>query len=59
MIIRIRKQSDIPSSEITPEDIYINRRKFLRRLGRYRGGAFLGCGAADATPMRPMRRPRT
>ena len=25
----IRKPSDIPSSEITPESVYINRRKFI------------------------------
>ncbi|MGD8321097.1 MAG: protein-methionine-sulfoxide reductase catalytic subunit MsrP [Gemmatimonadota bacterium] len=29
--MRIKKPSDIPSSEITPEDVYVNRRDFLRR----------------------------
>jgi sulfoxide reductase catalytic subunit YedY len=30
MIIRTRKPSDIPSSEITPEHVYVNRRRFIR-----------------------------
>jgi methionine sulfoxide reductase catalytic subunit len=30
MIIRVRKPSDVPSSEITPEDVYVNRRTFIR-----------------------------
>ena len=30
MIIRTRKPSDVPSSEITPEDMYVNRRRFIR-----------------------------
>jgi sulfoxide reductase catalytic subunit YedY len=31
MIIRIKKPSDVPSSEITPKDVYVNRRKFIRQ----------------------------
>ncbi len=30
MIIRTRMPSDVPSSEITPEDVYVNRRRFIR-----------------------------
>jgi len=30
MMIRTRKPSDVPSSEITPEDVYVNRRRFIR-----------------------------
>ena len=30
MIIQTRKPSDVPSSEITPEDVYVNRRRFIR-----------------------------
>ena len=30
MIIRSKKASDVPSSEITSEDVYVNRRKFIR-----------------------------
>ena len=33
MIIRSRKASDIPSSEITPEHVYVNRRRFIRDAG--------------------------
>ncbi len=47
MIIKIKKKSDIPSSEITPEDVYINRRKFLGASAGIGAAAFLGCGAAD------------
>ena len=48
MIIRIKKKSDIPSSEITPEDVYINRRKFLGASAGIGAAAFMGCGAASA-----------
>ncbi len=47
MIIRSRKPSDIPSSEITPESAYINRRKFL--------GASAGIGAAAFLGVDPVR----
>jgi methionine sulfoxide reductase catalytic subunit len=30
MIIRSAKTSDVPSSEITPEDVYLDRRRFIR-----------------------------
>jgi sulfoxide reductase catalytic subunit YedY len=30
MIIRTQKPSDVPSSEITSEDVYVNRRRFIR-----------------------------
>ena len=33
MIIRSRKASDIRSSEITPESVYVNRRRFLKEAG--------------------------
>jgi len=41
----ILKPSDIPSSEITPEELYLRRRDFLR-LGA--AGALLGAGLAPA-----------
>ncbi len=31
MIIRVKRPSDLPSSEITPEDVYLNRRRFLKQ----------------------------
>jgi sulfoxide reductase catalytic subunit YedY len=33
MLIRVRKKSDVASSEITPKDVYVNRREFLGRTG--------------------------
>jgi sulfoxide reductase catalytic subunit YedY len=35
----IRKPSDIPSSEITPEGVYVNRRQFIARAGAIGAGA--------------------
>ena len=51
----IRRPADIPSSEITPESVYLARREFLARAGGL-GAAFagatllggLGCGTGDA-----------
>ena len=43
MIIRTRKPSDVRSSEITPEDIYVNRRRFIRN-------AALGVAAVGFAP---------
>jgi sulfoxide reductase catalytic subunit YedY len=46
----IRKPSDIPSSEITPEGVYVNRRQFIARAGAIGAGAvaastlFAACG---------------
>ena len=48
MIIRIKKNSDIPSSEITPESAYINRRKFLGASAGIGAATFLARGAAAA-----------
>jgi len=65
MIIRIRKNSDIPSSEITPESAYINRRKFLGASAGIGAAAFLGVGSPDmgpfhaASPIPGAGRPRT
>ena len=53
MIIRIRKKSDIPSSEITPEDAYINRRKFLGASAGIGAAAFLAPGTAAAEALAP------
>ena len=55
MIIRIKKNSDIPSSEITPESAYINRRKFLGASAGIGAATFLARGAA---PRSPAPRPR-
>ena len=49
----IRKPADIPSSEITPERVYVNRREFIGRtagiaLAGVVGGTMLGKGARAA-----------
>ena len=49
MIIRTRKNSDIPSSEITPESAYINRRRFLGASAGIGAAAFLSRDAAAST----------
>jgi len=40
MLIKVRKPSDVLSSEITPRSVYIDRRRFLRTA------AVAGAGAA-------------
>src|SRR5688500_14001223 len=42
----IKKPADVPSSEITSEDHYLQRRRFMRIMG----GAALGLGAASLLP---------
>jgi len=49
----IRRAGDIPSSEITPKDIYLNRRKFLA------GAAMAGAAAAAGLGMRELISPST
>ncbi|MDP2959353.1 MAG: protein-methionine-sulfoxide reductase catalytic subunit MsrP [Longimicrobiales bacterium] len=44
----IRRPADIPSSEITPEDAYVNRRAFLRRAAAGAAGLTLASGATAA-----------
>ncbi len=56
----IRKPGDIPSSEITPESVYINRREFIGKgagiaLGGAAGGALIGGVVGGATAGRPKR----
>ena len=54
----IRRPSDIPSSEITPESIYINRRAFIGKsagiaLGGAVGGGLIGGAAGGVLAARP------
>jgi methionine sulfoxide reductase catalytic subunit len=44
--VLIKKSADIPSSEITPEDMYLNRRKFLTGMG-LTAAAAAGIGAKE------------
>lgn len=46
----IRKGTDIPSSEITPEDAYLNRRKFLAVAGVAAAGVMGASRIAAAIP---------
>src|SRR5690606_28464602 len=44
----IRRPPKIPSSEITPESVYVNRRAFLRAAGIAGAGLALGADALAA-----------
>ncbi len=46
----IRRPADIPSSEITPEDAYLNRRRFLRTVAVGAAGLALTPSAVRALP---------
>jgi methionine sulfoxide reductase catalytic subunit len=48
MIIKVKKNSDIPSSEITDEKFYLNRRQFLRDAGLLGVTAAAGVGLTPA-----------
>jgi len=50
----IKRANDIPSSEITPEGSYLNRREFIRRSAGLGTGLLLGAaGLAVAAPAGP------
>ncbi len=56
MLIRVKKHSDIAESEVTPESVYVNRRKFLGGAAGL-GWATLLAGGSPA-PLRALgRRP--
>ncbi len=46
------KSKPIPSSEITPESLYLNRREFLKALGIVSAGSLIlaACGGRTTTP---------
>ncbi|HSM59159.1 MAG TPA: protein-methionine-sulfoxide reductase catalytic subunit MsrP [Longimicrobiales bacterium] len=48
----IRRPADIPSSEITPEDVYVNRRRFIRQVAAGLAGAALAPSALSAAGAR-------
>ena len=52
----IRKSPDIPSSEITPKHVYLNRRRFLAGLP-LAGSALLGAGSLDAAKLDAAKSP--
>ena len=49
MLIRMARKSDPKSSEITPQDVYLNRRKFIAGTGLVAGSAVLGARIAPAS----------
>ncbi|MBN47938.1 MAG: protein-methionine-sulfoxide reductase catalytic subunit MsrP [Spongiibacteraceae bacterium] len=52
----IKRRADIPSSEITPESIYLKRREFMTRSGLALTAAAMPAGllAQDGTPLKPL-----
>jgi sulfoxide reductase catalytic subunit YedY len=44
MILKVKKRSDVPYSEVTPEHIYLSRRTFLQAMGV--GGVGVAAGLA-------------
>jgi sulfoxide reductase catalytic subunit YedY len=56
MIFRKKKPwEDVPSSEITPYDVFLNRRQFVAAAGAGIAGAALGADAASAAVRRRLR----
>src|SRR5262249_38084731 len=61
MLIRLRRGWEIPERLATPEDVYLNRRKFLQAVGvtgLSAVGALLGCEHKAQTHPAPARDPR-
>ena len=51
----IRHPPDIPSSEITPEDVYVNRRRFIKVAAAGAAGLAVGPSALEALGDGPMQ----
>ena len=51
----IKKSSDIPSSEITPKSLYLNRRKFLAAAGVAGAAALTGTAVHELASPTPVR----
>lgn len=49
MLIRMARKSDPKSSEITPKDVYLNRRKFIAGTGLVAGSAAVGASIKPAS----------
>ncbi|HEB79580.1 MAG TPA: protein-methionine-sulfoxide reductase catalytic subunit MsrP [Rhodospirillales bacterium] len=48
MLIKIRKPSDVRSSEITPKEVFLGRRRFIQGAGLAAAGVLFPFGSADA-----------
>ena len=44
----IKRPADIPASEITPEAVYLDRRRFMQAAGILGAGALLGCKPSES-----------
>jgi sulfoxide reductase catalytic subunit YedY len=51
----IRRPPDIPSSEITPESVYVDRRRFIRAAALAAGGAAIGPAGLNALAEEPRQ----
>ncbi len=48
MLIRHKKASDVASHEITPESVYLNRRRFIQASGLAAGSIMMGAAPSEA-----------
>ncbi|HEX5515556.1 MAG TPA: protein-methionine-sulfoxide reductase catalytic subunit MsrP, partial [Gammaproteobacteria bacterium] len=55
MLIRVRRRSDPLESEVTPEQLYYGRRRFLQVSALAIAGAMLGPGSTEAAPAEQLR----
>ena len=55
----VRRSSDLKYSDVTPRNVYMNRRKFLQAMGITAGAALAGKTALDmVSPSRARYSPR-
>jgi sulfoxide reductase catalytic subunit YedY len=59
MLIKVSHSIPIPSSEITPESLYAERRRFLKDLGLAAGAAAIGLGTSNTWAAEPALAPLT
>src|SRR5579871_2921399 len=55
LIMRVRTSSDIPYSEVTPKQVYLNRRRFLAAGPAIAGGALLASNLARGEKLAATR----
>ncbi len=55
MLIHVRKKSDVASSEITPRDVYVNRRDFIGQSAAFVAGAGLTPRLLDSAGAPPRQ----
>lgn len=57
MLVKIPKGWEIPESEATPEEVYLNRRQILRAAGFLGMGSLIALAAGDKKPYPAERNP--